>query len=137
MYVLDTNTVSELRRQRPHGAVLGWLESVPLSDLYVSAVTIGELQQGAEITRRQNPTRASELDAWLDDEVLPRFYVLPFDTAAAREWARLMQGRSDTLILDAMIAATANVHGFTVVTRNVPDFRQLGVPILNPFETQG
>ena len=137
MYSLDTDVVSELRRARPHGAVLSWFSSVSRSDLYVSAVAIGELQKGIEMTRRQDPNRARQLEEWLEADVLPRFTVLPFDAPAAREWARLMQGRSDTLMLDAMIAATAKVYGFQVVTRNVRDFDQLGVQTLNPFEFIG
>ncbi|MCY3732983.1 MAG: type II toxin-antitoxin system VapC family toxin [Chloroflexi bacterium] len=137
MYVLDTNVVSELRRERPHGAVLKWLESVSLSELHVSAVTIGELQQGAEMTRSQNPERAAELEDWLDDEVLNHFNVLSFDIASAREWARIMRRQSDTLMLDGMIAATAQVRGYMVVTRNVRDFQQLGSRVLDPFEFEG
>ncbi len=135
MYLLDTNVVSELRRPRPHGAVLEWLEHVPGESLFVSAVTIGEIQAGIEITREQDEAKADELEAWLDS-VLASFGVLEMDATAFREWARLMHGRSDTLVEDAMIAATATVHRLTVVTRNVRDFAQFGVEILNPFESE-
>ncbi len=135
MYLLDTNVVSELRRPRPHGAVLEWLEHVPGELLYVSAVTIGEIQAGVEITREQDEAKAEELEAWLD-RVLVSFGVLEMDAVAFREWARLMHGRSDTLAEDTMIAATATVHRLTVVTRNVRDFAQFGVEILNPFESE-
>ena len=135
MYLLDTNVVSELRRPRPHGAVLEWLEHVPGELLFVSAVTIGEIQAGIEITREQDGTKAEELEAWLDS-VLASFGVLEMDAVAFREWARLMHGRSDTLFEDAMIAATATVHRLRVVTRNVRDFAQFGVEILNPFESE-
>ena len=133
MYLLDTNVVSELRRVRPHGAVLAWLDSVDDKDLHLSAVTIGELQAGVEITREQDPAKAAEIDAWLD-LVADGYNVLPMDAGAFRTWARLMHTRSDNLIEDAMIAATAKSHGLTVVTQNVRDFAGLGVDVLNPFE---
>ena len=133
MYLLDTNVVSELRRPRPHGAVLAWLDGVDDKDLHLSAVTIGELQAGVEITREQDPAKAAEIDAWLD-LVADGYNVLPMDAGAFRSWARLMHTRSDNLIEDAMIAATAKSHGLTVVTQNVRDFAGLGVDVLNPFE---
>ncbi len=132
MFLLDTNVVSELRRPRPHGAVLEWLRRVPAELLFVSAVTIGEIQAGIEITRAQDQAKAQEIEAWLD-RVLASFAVLPMDAPAFREWARLMHGLSDALSDDAMIAATARLHRLTVVTRNVKDFAQLGVELHNPF----
>ena len=133
MYLLDTNVVSELRRPRPHGAVLDWIADVPTEQLFVSAVTIGEIQAGIEITREQDEAKAEELEAWLD-KVQVSYGVLPMDAPAFREWARLMHRRSDTMSEDAMIAATSIVHRLTVVTRNVSDFDQLGVELQNPFE---
>lgn len=133
MYLLDTNVVSELRRIRPHGAVLAWLERVRDEDLHLSAVTIGEIQAGVEITREQDPDKAAEIEAWLD-EVAATFNVLSMDAQTFRAWARLMHGKPDRLIEDAMIAATAAVHGLIIVTRNVRDFEGLGVRTFNPFD---
>ena len=132
MYLLDTNVVSELRRARPHGAVRAWLKRVEDRDLHVSAVTIGEIQSGVEITREQDPSKAAAIEAWLD-EVAETYNVLSMDARAFRVWARLMHRRTDNVIEDAMIAATAAVHHLTVVTRNVRDFKDFGVPALNPF----
>ena len=133
MFLLDTNVVSELRKPKPHGAVLAWMEQAADSALHLSAVTIGEIQAGIEITKEQNPEKATELSAWLD-QLAAAYQVLPMDGRVFRDWARLMHRKSDTLYEDAMIAATAQVHGLTVVTRNVADFKMLGVAVLNPFE---
>ena len=132
MYLLDTNILSELRRPKPHGAVLTWLEGVADTDLYLSAVTVGEIQAGIEITRRQDAAKAAAIEAWLD-AVMETRHVLPMDGPTFRDWARLMHGKPDTLIEDAMIAATARVHGLTVVTRNMRDFQSFGVSLLDPF----
>jgi toxin FitB len=133
MFLLDTNVVSELRRPRPHGAVVAWLESVGDEDLHLSAVTIGEIQAGIEITREQDGQRAAEIETWLD-EVAQTYNILAMDARTFRLWARYMHHKPDRLIEDAMIAATAAVHGLTVVTRNVRDFEGFGVQIFNPFE---
>lgn len=132
MYLLDTNIVSELRKPKPHGAVLAWFERLEDMQLHLSAVTLGQIQAGIEITREQDAAKASEIEAWLE-HVAAAYNVLPMDAATFRAWARLMHRRSDTVYEDAMIAATAQVHGLTVVTRNVADFRPFGVPLLNPF----
>ena len=133
MYLLDTNVVSELRKPRPHGAVLAWLRAAEDSQLHLSAVTIGEIQAGIELTREQDPAKAAEIEAWLE-LVTAAYNVIPMDALTFRTWARLMHRKSDTVYEDAMIAATAAVHGFTVVTRNVADFKPFGVPLLNPFK---
>ena len=132
MYLLDTNVVSELRKQRPHGAVVAWLESVDDAKLFLSAVTLGEIQAGIELTREQDPSKAAEIEAWLE-LVASAYNVLPMDALAFRDWARLMHRKSDTLYEDAMIAASARVNDLTVVTRNVADFKALGVEVFNPF----
>ncbi len=133
MYLLDTMIISELRRQRPHGAVLAWLAGVDDADLRLSAVTLGEIQSGIEMTRKQNPSRAEALEAWLD-AVAASWNVLPMSGGVFRLWAKLMHGRSDDLIEDAMIAATARVHNLILVTRNVRDFKTFGVKTLDPFK---
>ena len=133
VYLLDTNVVSELRRPKPHGAVLSWLQGVDDAHLYLSCVTIGEIQAGIELTREQDPDKAREIESWLDAISLT-YSVLPMDHRAFRSWARLMHRQSDTLYEDAMIAATAQVHQLTVVTRNVTDFKLFAIKLLNPFE---
>ena len=136
MYLLDTNIVSELRKHKPHGAVLAWLQSVEDVQLFLSAVTLGEIQAGIEITREQDTQKAAEIEAWLN-LVAQSYNILPMDTVVFRHWAKLMHRKSNTVYEDAMIAATAQVHGLQVVTRNVADFQMLGLLVLNPFEFQG
>ena len=133
MYLLDTNVISELRRPRPHGAVLEWLTPVADSDLHLSGVTLGEIQAGIELTREQDAAKADEIEQWAA-MVAASYNVLPMDAETFRLWAKLMHRSSDTLYEDAMIAATAKQHALTVVTRNVNDFAGFGVEILNPFE---
>jgi predicted nucleic acid-binding protein len=132
VYLLDTNVVSELRKPRPHPLVIAWSRGISDRDLFLSAVTVGELQAGVEITRRQDKDKAAEIEAWVD-QIAGTWNVLPVDAKVFRYWARLMHGRSDDLIEDAMIAATAHVHGLIVVTRNIRDFATLRVPTLDPF----
>ena len=132
MYLIDTNVVSELRKLRPHGAVVAWLEGVADAELHLSAVTLGEFQAGVEITREQDPPKAAEIEAWID-RVAETWNVLPLDGRTLRTWARLMHRRSDDHQSDALIAATALVHHLVVVTRNVRDFASLGVETLDPF----
>jgi len=131
-YLLDTNVVSELRRQRPHAGVVAWLQSLDDTQLHLSAVTLGEIQAGIELTREQDPAKAQEIENWLE-LVANTYNALPMDAGTFRAWARLMHRKSDTLYEDAMIAATAQVHGLTVATRNVNDFNALGLDVCNPF----
>jgi predicted nucleic acid-binding protein len=133
VYLLDTNVVSELRRARPHGAVVAWLGSVDHRLLRLSAVSLGEIQAGIEVTRDQDPGRAAELERWAD-EVARAYEVLPMDAAVYRLWAGLMHRKSDRSADDARIAATALAHNLVVVTRNVRDFQPFGVPTVNPFK---
>lgn len=95
-------------------------------------MTLGEIQAGIEITREQDHAKATEIEAWADN-LAATWNIIPMDIAECREWAKLMHRRSDTLIGDATIAATALVHGLQVVTRNVKDFKEFGVSILNPY----
>ena len=132
MYLLDTNVVSELRKPKPHGAVIAWIQSVPDDQLFISALTLGELQAGVERTRKRDQEKAAIIESWID-QIAEAYEVVPMDADMFREWARLMEGRSDQLLEDAMIAATARVRGLTVATRNVRDFKGLAVEVLNPF----
>ena len=132
-YLLDTNVISELRKLRPHGAVAAWFGAMEEANLFLSAVTLGEIQAGIERTRRHDPAKASEMERWL--EQLPASYqVLPMDMVCFREWGRIMDRKPLELLEDAMIAATARVHRLTVATRNERGFRQLDVRTFNPFK---
>ena len=131
-YLLDTNVISELRKPKPHGAVVEWVRNLQPDQLFLSAVTIGELQAGVERTRRNDPAKAAEIEVWIE-QVPESYRILPMDAVCFREWGRLMEGTPKQLIEDAMIAATARVHGLAVATRNEAGFKQLDVPIFNPF----
>ena len=133
MFLLDTNIVSELRKPRPHGGVVAWISAQDASSLYLSAMTIAELQRGVEMTREQDADKADQIAAWLEQLMLTG-QVLAMDSAVCREWAKVMHRRSETLVEDAFIAATASVHRLVVVTRNVRDFKALGANTLNPFD---
>lgn len=133
MYLLDTNVVSELRKIKPHGGVLAWMEKIPDRQLFLSAVTLGEIQAGIEITREQDELQASEIEEWAD-QVAASYNVLPLTTETLRLWAKLMRHQSDVLYEDALIAATAIQHDLTLVTRNERDFKQWKIRLLNPFK---
>jgi toxin FitB len=115
MYLLDTNVISELRRSRPDRSVLSWISEVASEELFIAAVTF-ELQAGVELTRQQDAPKATAIEEWID-EIAASYAVIPMDEVIFRRWARLMHRRSDHLIEDAMIAATALVRDMTVVTR--------------------
>lgn len=132
-FLLDTNVISEVRKIRPHGGVIAWLETLGAEQIFISAVTMGELQTGVELTRRRDFGKAQELESWLLS-VEMSFAVVPMDSACFREWSRIMAGKPEGLREEAMIAATARVKGFTVATRDEKDFRHLGVEIVNPFK---
>ena len=137
MYLLDTNVVSELRKAKSgkaDGNVVAWAANVPPLSLYLSAITILELETGVLLVERRDPAQGGMLRIWLNDHVLPAFAgrILAVDTLVAQRCARLHvpDPRADR---DALIAATALCHGLTVVTRNVADFEPTGVQILNPW----
>ena len=132
-YLIDTNVVSELRKPKPHGAALAWLQSLELGQGFFSALTFGEIQKGVELTRRQDPVKANEIATWAA-QLERTSQVLSMDAACFREYARLIDRCSDTLSEDAMMAATARVHGLTMVTRNERDFAHFDVAVLNPFK---
>jgi predicted nucleic acid-binding protein len=131
-FLLDTNVLSETRKIRPHGAVLQWLGSLSDEQVFLSAVTLGEIQAGIELTRRQDVRKAEGLEEWLA-EVASTFYVLPMDSACCIEWGRIRIGKPERILEDAMIAATARVHDLVVATRNQRDFAGLDVRVFNPF----
>lgn len=138
MFVLDTNVVSELRKVRLGKAdvnVAAWTQRVDAAELFVSAITIMELELGVLSMERKDAPQGAVLRSWLEQHVLPEFSgrTLPVDTAVAQRCARLhMPDKRGER--DALIAATALVHGMTVVTRNVVDFKPTGVAIFNPWE---
>jgi toxin FitB len=137
MYLLDTNIVSELRKAKSGKAdtnVKAWAESVSATSLFLSAITILELEAGILLIERRDPTQGAMLRAWLDGHVLPAFSgrILPVDVAVAQRCAKL-HVPAPRPHRDALIAATALVHGMTVVTRNVVDFESTGVEIFNPW----
>ncbi len=136
MYLLDTNVISELRRAKPHGAVVAWLEAVPDSALHISALSLGEIQAGVEKLRQRDAQKAQEIEQWAD-RVEQTFAVLPIDGRVFRLHARWMVARSDHAYEDALIAATAQVHGLTLVTRNARDFAHFDVSIFDPFTFAG
>ncbi len=131
-FLLDTNVISETRKPRPHGAVVAWLDSLVREQVFFSSVVFWELQVGVENARKQDPAKAQEIEAWVDDMVSTQ-QILSVNAGSFRECARLMQGKSQDLLGDAMIAATARVHGLTVATRNERDFAVFDVPVFNPF----
>jgi len=133
MYLLDTNIISELRKPKPHGAVLEWYQNLTDEELHISAVSIGEIQAGIELTREQDKKKADSLELWLQ-QVSSAHNVLPMRGSTFRLWAKLMHSQSNTVREDAMIAATAIEQQLIVVTRNIRDFKRFKVELLNPFE---
>jgi toxin FitB len=136
MFILDTNVVSELRRlTKAHPNVAAWAKATPISKMFLSVVTILEIEKGTLLMERKDNRQGKQLRTWFDDQVIPRFNgrILSFDTTAAKQAARLHVPDPGSE-RDTMIAATALVHGMTVVTRNIADFAASGVSILNPWD---
>lgn len=141
MFVLDTNVVSELRKVRLGKAdkhVAKWADSVAATDLYLSAISVQELEIGVQLLERRDAVQGAVFRAWLDNHVLPAFAgrILPVDVEVARRSASL-HVPDPKPVRDSLIAATALVHGMTVVTRNVDDFGSSGVMLLNPWMPEG
>ena len=135
MFLLDTNVVSELRRpKRADSNVVAWASTIPAASFFLSALSILEIELGTLRIARKDAAQGAVLRAWIDEQILPRFEgrILAVDTAVAQRCARLHipDPRGER---DALIAATAMVHGLTVVTRNVADFKSIGVALLNPW----
>lgn len=140
MFILDTNVVSELRKAKAGRAdahVVAWAQGIEAGRLYLSAISVLELETGVLQLERRDPVQGAVMRAWLDAHVMPAFAgrILPVDVAVALQCARMHvpDRRSDR---DALIAATAQVHGMTVVTRNVADFEATGAVLLNPWQPQ-
>jgi toxin FitB len=135
MYLLDTVVLSELRRPRRHPGLVRWLEDVRPTDLYLSVVTIGEVEKGVAKQHRSDPVLAERLAAWLD-EILRHYAsrIIGVDVSVARRWGRLADAHGHDGA-DLLIAATAIEHGLAVVTRNVRHFESTGVALVNPFQT--
>ncbi len=138
MYILDTNVVSEIRKIRLGKAdkfVSQWSDSVNTAELYLSVITLQELEIGVLLAEYRNPAKGALLRGWLNKQVIPAFSgrILPVDTAVAIRSAKL-HVPNPRPVRDGLIAATALVHGMTVVTRNISDFASCGVALINPWE---
>lgn len=132
MFLLDTNVISELRKARPHGALLAWYARHAAQGLFLPSVALFELQAGVELTREHDLAKAVEIESWID-RIVASTDILPWDAASARLTAQWMHTRPPQLLEDAMIAAIAVTNRLTVATRNTRDFKQFEVSTVNPF----
>ncbi|MDL2184227.1 type II toxin-antitoxin system VapC family toxin [Pseudomonas sp. ChxA] len=135
MYLLDTNVISELRKPHADARVVAWAKSIIAARMFISAITLKELETAVLRMERRDPVQGKALRTWLKRHVMPAFdaRILPVDAAVALRCAHLHVPEQANES-DALIAATALVHGLTVVTRNVSDFKSSGVPLLNPWD---
>ena len=135
MYLLDTNVISELRKPRADANVVAWAKSIIATRMFISAITLKELETGVLRMERRDPAQGKVLRSWLKRHVMPAFdaRILPVDAAVALRCANLHVPEQANE-RDALIAATALVHGLTVVTRNISDFQSSGVPLINPWD---
>ncbi|UWU91244.1 type II toxin-antitoxin system VapC family toxin [Bradyrhizobium sp. CB1015] len=136
MFLLDTNVISELRRpDKADRRVVAWAGAIPAANFFISVISILEIELGARLIERKDAAQSAILRSWIDSQILARFEgrILAIDTAVAQRCAQLHvpNPRAER---DALIAATALVHGLTVVTRNVEDFKSTDVALLNPWD---
>jgi hypothetical protein len=133
-FLLDTNVLSETRKRLPHQNVITWLQQRDQTELYISVLTLGELAKGIARRRKTDQPAAVNLTHWLDGiELLFSDRLIPIDPAIARVWGELNADRN-LAVIDSLLAATAKVHGLTLVTRNVKDIETTGVKYLNPWD---
>lgn len=133
-YLVDTNILSEIRKgRRCNPGVASWFAEVPSSDIFLSALTVGEIRKGIESVRRRDEATAEALESWLLELIAAHSdRILPIDETIAERWGRL-NVPNPLPVLDSLLAATASIHGLTVVTRNLKDIEKTGVRCLNPF----
>jgi hypothetical protein len=133
-YLLDTNVISELRKRSPDPQVLTWYNSVSSAEIFISALSIGEIRQGIERLRRKDPKQADLLERWLGGlESTYRDHIVNVDVGTAEEWGR-MNVPDPLPVIDGLLAATARAHGWTLVTRNTAGLARSGVALLDPFQ---
>jgi toxin FitB len=136
-FLLDTNVVSEIRKRAPHPTVLGWFASVPASELFLSVLVVGEIRQGVEDLARRDPAQAEIFEHWLKQLVaVYEDRIVPVTTEVAEVWGRL-NVPDPVPVVDGLLAATALVRGWTLVTRNTADVASTGVRLLDPFDGDG
>ena len=132
-FLLDTNVVSEIRKKEPHPSVSGWFSSVPESELFLSVLVIGEIRQGVDRLARRDPAQAEVFDRWLSQLVaIYEDRIVPITADVAEAWGRLNVA-DPVPVVDGLLAATALVRGWTLVTRNAKDVASTGVGLFNPF----
>jgi predicted nucleic acid-binding protein len=135
MFLLDTNVVSETAKRRPNVGVMNWLEGTSAENLWICAISVGEIIKGIARLRQSDAARANQLMGWWTNlEAAYTDRILPFDASTARRWGELRAHTPNMSVEDSLIASIALAKGFTLVTRNIRDFTPAGVPLLNPFD---